>query len=470
MDLSNFAATFQRFMEQMSRLAFAEAASPLKDLLDRHIGADVETIPVITESFAAYDHVNVQVAMSAYLQVGGRTHRVVGMTGQQRHFGSFSDVLEMTRHGATRVGPVDLVNLPVGPDETLACVQFGLFLVADPGGPFAVLMRGPGEHRPQPDVSLEVVTPDEAMTRRFLDDIRRLMVELNVFRGQVMGFGESHLGHLGAGPIVFLRRPEMAREQLVLGEGLLESVELEILGIARHRDRLRASGQHVKRGLLLHGPPGTGKTHTVRYLIGQAQQHTVVLLTGGGLAMVRPACALARLLQPAMVVLEDVDLVAHERGMFGHGMPTPLLFDVLNEMDGMAEDADVAFVLTTNRADLLEPALAERPGRVDLAVHIGLPDEDARARLIALYGRGLDLRLDKPGVVVARTEGVTASFVKELMRKSALIAAEGSRGDGRITVTDAHVGRALDELLAERNELTRALLGAESPDRPGRRE
>ena len=66
----------------------------------------------------------------------------------------------------------------------------------------------------------------------------------------------------------------------------------------------------------------------------------------------------------------------------------PALFDLLNEMDGMAEDADVAFLLTTNRVDLLEPALAARPGRVDLAVEIGPPDEEAQRRLIELFGRG----------------------------------------------------------------------------------
>ncbi|MGH2580031.1 MAG: hypothetical protein ACRDHK_05605 [Actinomycetota bacterium] len=66
---------------------------------------------------------------------------------------------------------------------------------------------------------------------------------------------------------------------------------------------------------------------------------------------------------------------------------------ILNEMDGMADDADVAFVLSTNRADALELALAARPGRVDLAVQIPLPDEEARRGLLELYGRGLEFRL-----------------------------------------------------------------------------
>jgi ATP-dependent 26S proteasome regulatory subunit len=219
---------------------------------------------------------------------------------------------------------------------------------------------------------------------------------------------------------------------------------------------LRAGGQHVKRGLLLHGPPGTGKTLTVRYVAGRSGDHTVVVLTGGGLGMIRPACSLARMLQPSIVVLEDVDLIAQHRG---YVETNPLLFDVLNQMDGIDEDADVSFLLTTNRADLLEPALAARPGRVDLALEIPLPDDEGRRRLLELYGRDLDLRISDAEAVVRRTAGVTASFVKELVRKAALLSALEGGGDGAPVVTDRHMALALDELLAEESEMTRALLG-----------
>jgi AAA+ superfamily predicted ATPase len=108
---------------------------------------------------------------------------------------------------------------------------------------------------------------------------------------------------------------------------------------------------------------------------------------------------------------------------------------------------------------------------VDLAVEIALPDDAARRRLVELYGRGLDLRIDDIDSVVDRTRGVTASFVKELMRKSAVLSAvesdEGS--EGALTVTDRDVHAALDELLAEESALTRVLLGGElrTSRRPG---
>jgi cell division protease FtsH len=476
-DIAQFGRLFQKFMEQMTYASLATHRSALRDHLDRHLGTDSAALPVISDSFAAYDHVNVQIALSAYLAADGRGHELVGLTGQQRHFESLSDLLQSGHHAGVQLGAPDLVNLPVSPDETLACVQFGLFLVEDRGVPVVALLRGPTEFGQQETVTLELLSPDQERATALLAEVRRLMVERNVFRRQVISFGEPHLGHVGVGPVVFHRRPELVRDQLVLPEVALELVERQVLGIARHRERLRASGQHVKRGLLLYGPPGNGKTLTVRYVVGQTLDHTVMLLTGGSLHLVRPACALARMLTPAIVVLEDVDLVAQERGMFGQ-MSTPVLFDLLNEMDGMEEDADVAFILTSNRADLLEPALAARPGRIDLAVGIGVPRQDARRRLLALYAGGLDLRAEDLETVVARTEGVSAAFIKELVRKAAVLAAQdqavapapgqppgteatvAAAGAERLTVTDEHLQGALDELLDETGALTRVLLGA----------
>ena len=82
-------------------------------------------------------------------------------------------------------------------------------------------------------------------------------------------------------------------------------------------------------------------------------------------------------------MLEDVDLIAEERTRQGSGCTT-LLFELLNQMDGLADDADILFVLTTNRPDLLEPALAARPGRIDQAIEVPLPDADCRRRLFEL--------------------------------------------------------------------------------------
>lgn len=162
-----------------------------------------------------------------------------------------------------------------------------------------------------------------------------------------------------------------------------------------------------------------------------------------------------------MLILEDVDLVAQER-TFGPFGSNPVLFELMNQMDGLSGDADIAFVLTTNRADALEPALAARPGRIDLAIELPLPDDAGRRRLLELYGQGLDLRLEQPDAIVARTAGATASFVKELLRAATLRAAEANRDH----VVDADVSAVLDQLRSEGASLTRVLLGGERPRTP----
>jgi ATPase family associated with various cellular activities (AAA) len=440
--------------------ARAEDTSVRRLLMD-HLGASVATLPIATASWPRYDHVNVQAGLDAWLAGPGIEHQVCGLTGFHHAMFGLSDLAQTgPRHFGIGVGSVTTHALPAGPGGlTRPCVQCALYLVTGPDGPLALLMRGPEEHGPTEDVTVEIACADAGAGQRATEEIRRLALANNVFRGHVISFGDEVFHHHRGALLTFLDRPSVSRDQVILPPDVLDGIERQVLGVARHAGRLLASGQHLKRGVLLYGAPGTGKTHTIRYLLSELTGLTVVVLSGTALGMIAQACSVARTLQPSMVVVEDVDLIAEEReyGMGQH----PLLFQLLNEMDGLAEDLDVTFLLTTNRADLLEPALAQRPGRVDHASLLPMPDADARLRLLRLYQGNLVLDLADPDLVISRTEGVTASFMKELLRRAALRAADetGAEDSGPIQVTDAHLAAALDQLLDASNQLTRVLLG-----------
>jgi ATP-dependent 26S proteasome regulatory subunit len=158
-------------------------------------------------------------------------------------------------------------------------------------------------------------------------------------------------------------------------------------------------------------------------------------------------------------VLEDVDLIAEDRS-FGP-MAKPLLFEVLDALDGIDADADVAFLLTTNRVEHLERALSQRPGRVDLAAEIPLPDEAGRQALVRLYAGSLfsDAAVED---AARRSDGTTASFAKELVRRAVLLAATG--GDDP---QDEHLSGALEVLQSDNEALTRSLLGVGSATTAG---
>jgi hypothetical protein len=459
-----FGRAFRAFLEQAVRGEEIEDPPFVARLAD-HLGADPRELPILAEQFSVVEHPNVQAALDAWISGEDRSAELVGMSAEQKRYQGlgFSDLITPAGNGlvgdrSPQPGPVDYVNVPVAYGQVRACVQHGLYLLRDGGVPIAALVRSPPEHAHMPQIQVEVMAPTPEAAAAFFAEIREGMIRHNVYRGQLLALGNPHGPFGEAGPMVeFLAIPDTEREAVILPPGVLERVERHTAGFAEHAERLLAAGRHLKRGLLLHGPPGTGKTLTAMYLVGRMPGRTTLVLSGSSYGLVAPTCELARNLQPSMVILEDVDLVAEERGGGPFG-ENPLLYELLNEMDGLAEDADVIFVLTTNRPDLLEPALAARPGRIDQATEIPLPDAGCRRRLISLYGAGLDLRLENAEAVVARTEGVSASFIKELLRRATLFAAEE---EAELVVTDRHVSEALDEMLVAGGTLTMRLLGGE---------
>ena len=438
--------------------ARADDRPTFPSLLAEHLGTPLHELEVVEESWPAYELVNVQLGLNAWLGAPGRSHRLIGLRNYRHTEFGLGDLLQPNpdEFGPTP-GNVSWSRLASGPGgQQQAAVRAGLYLAHDSETRVAVLVRAADPESGTGSAQVHLVADRAGAAESIASEIRELALEHNVFRGQVVSFGGDMFGERGA-VLQFHTRPDVVAEDVIMPPETMAMIKRQVVGVAEHRAQLMAARQHLKRGLLLYGPPGVGKTHSVRYLISQLVGITVVELTGDSLAMIGTACSVARTLQPAMIVVEDVDLIAEDRGHYAGGHP--LLFQLLNEMDGLAEDADVVFLLTTNRAEVLEPALAARPGRVDQAVALGLPDAQARKQLFWLYRADLTVDETRLDEVIERTEGVTASFLKELLRRAALIAADSSRGASDLTVTADQLDAALDELLDTRNTMTRILLG-----------
>jgi hypothetical protein len=447
-----FGVVFRRFLDWIHGPESIEA-NEVSALVRDYLGPDGGQHSVVTRELPPFEHVNLQTALDAWSVRAGRTVQVRGIA-LPPHYGGVSLQQLVAGEGLPplRLTAPALTDLPNGPGSTLGCLRLALLLVADQHGRYAVMIQAPNEHHEALEIEIAGLPVD--LAQRLLAELDQLRGELNVYRGHLL---DVSLNPMGGVVLTFAGPPGLGRDDVVLPPAVLARVERHALGVASHRAALLAAGQHLKRGLLLYGPPGTGKTHTMRYLLGQMSDYTRLVLTGRSLVAVGAVTDLARALQPAVVVLEDVDLVAEERSM--GPASSPVLFDLLDAMDGAAPDADLLFLLTTNRADLLEPALAARPGRVDVAVEIALPDAPARERLLRLYGQGVPLALTEDDVqhAVERTDGTTASFLKELIRRSVL---ESLHDDPALTaVTGAQLARALDDLLDAAQAVTRTLHG-----------
>ncbi|MEA2135060.1 MAG: hypothetical protein QOC68_2969 [Solirubrobacteraceae bacterium] len=452
MEPEELADTLKRLMEWAEQHA-PKPESAVRRRLRDHLGSDPADLPIVSRDLAAWDRPNFQVAVDAWS--AGREVEVAGLPVIQGYRAGLAELVRTAQWGeGLELGAVEHVTVPLGEHESITCVQSGLWLVRDDEGPLVAMLtstdRGMGE-----SLGLEIMATDRERGERVLADLWNLMRARNVYRGRVLELRSRHFHDDEGAPLTVRTLPQISRDRIVLPPGVLERIERQAFGIADHAERLRASGRHLRRGLLLYGPPGTGKTLTAMYLAAQMPGRTAVLLTGQSLGAVGTSIDLATALQPAMVVLEDVDLVAMDRS---HHETNPILFELLNGMDGLDEDHDVLFVLTTNRADLLEPALASRPGRIDLAVELPLPDAEGRRRLLELYGEGLELALTGDEPLIAALEGVSPAFIRELLRRAALLVAEES--EGALSVSANHLERAFEELRHSAGDLTNALLGA----------
>jgi ATP-dependent 26S proteasome regulatory subunit len=278
-------------------------------------------------------------------------------------------------------------------------------------------------------------------------------------RGKVLSLEAAEHEYSGQGAGIKVHRLRtVTREQVILPRKTLELLERNIIQFVQQRQRLAQFRQATKKGILFYGPPGTGKTHTLHYLAGTLTGHTTLLISAEQVGSLAEYMTLARLLQPSIVVLEDADLIARERTDMKSPCEEVLLNKLLNEMDGLKEEADILFILTTNRPEALEAALTSRPGRIDQAIEFPLPDDDGREKLIRLYSQGVEIAPEVVQSVVKRTAKVSAAFIKELMRRSVQFHLE--RTDSRcIELPD--VENALEEMLFSGGSLNLKLLGAE---------
>ncbi|MGW0808626.1 AAA family ATPase [Nonomuraea sp. NPDC002799] len=433
------------------RIGDDNASAPLIAKVSEHLGCPLNDVVVVEEKYRPHEHAALQIAADLYLGAHSPGAQWFGIAGGERRWESIINMLlSAMREGSRMLGRPDYGTAPIGPEATIEIMQLGLVATVAPDGtPVVIGLSNRDDF--DPFCLLTVLSAARGTATAVREEVDRLMREHDPFRGQVLSFGFSE--HRDNELLTFLPRPELSAAEVVLPEGRLEAVEDHIVGIAEHAGRLTEAGQHLRRGLLLYGPPGTGKTHTTRYLIGRLRDHTAVLMTGPAMRKIDYAVALARKLQPSIVIVEDVDLIAEDRS---HHETSPLLFSLLDAMDGISGDVDVTFILTTNRVEALERALVQRPGRVDLAVEVPPPDAAARERLIRLYARDRPLTADTAKVVAA-TEGVTASFIKELLRRVILITLRSEE----TVLTDDHFDTALQAMAGDSQALTRALLGSQ---------
>ena len=369
----------------------------------------------------------------------------------------------LTRDGrnAPAVAPAQYHDVDVGESAPVKCLENGLwFCRTESDLRYAVVLSSHREYSREAGTRVEMAVPAGAEGAEFVQrcfaELERAVNEARCYRGKVLSL-DVERGYSGRTTGIMVHKvPLVQRDDVILPDATLKLLDRNVLEFVGNRPKLRQLGQSTRKGILLYGPPGTGKTHTIRYLASNLPDHTTLIITAAQVGALAQYMSLARLLQPAMVVIEDADLVARDREQMSSACDEVMLNELLNEMDGLKQDADILFVLTTNRPEQLESALASRPGRIDQAIEVPVPNEIGRKKLVQLYGRGLPLSDKVVDEAAQRTEGVSAAFIKELMRR---VAQASIARDGGTSVESPDISQALDDMLFTGGKLNVKLLG-----------
>ena len=219
----------------------------------------------------------------------------------------------------------------------------------------------------------------------------------------------------------------------------------EIVDFLKDPKKFTEIGARIPKGVLLVGPPGTGKTYIAKAVAGEAGvpflsisgSDFVELYVGVGASRVRDLFEQAKKAAPAIIFIDEIDAVGRHRGAGyggGHDEREQTLNQLLVEMDGFGNNEGVIIIAATNRPDILDPALM-RPGRFDRQVYVGLPDIKDREKVLAIHSRSKKLAADVNLTTVAKsTSGFTPADLENLLNEAALLAAR--RGEAALTQDD----------------------------------
>jgi AAA+ superfamily predicted ATPase len=387
--------------------------------LQRHFDTDDLTIVVSSRwKFTAHLLPDLQSAIEEQLEP--LSPEVLGF--QQLDEYSPMKLSDLTTSGGLYVvprAPLQFQDIDIGEDQPYASRNNCLWLFKIANMP-ATVMMSKFLTRYGPKIQVEIAHLPDDVSHAFAKDLLRTIQEQckrsRYYRNKVVSFESDDF----SGTHETMRVHDLhavSRNDVVLPKATMDQLDTHIFEFAKCREQLKRLGQSARKGILFHGHPGTGKTHVIRYLASNLPGHTTILVTAEQMLNMEEYFALARILQPCVMVFEDADLVARAREDISSQRAETRLNRLLYEMEGLGTDADILMFLTTNRLNSLEGALASRSGRVDLVLEIPLPDDDCRERLFRQYGYALNFQDEALAEAVVRSKGRSAADVKEMVRR-----------------------------------------------------
>jgi len=249
---------------------------------------------------------------------------------------------------------------------------------------------------------------DESVAKQLEKEIVNYSKEFNLYKGEKLLF-------LQQGTLEFLEYPNLEWKDVILTDELREEFNLNILFPLENKEACKKSGVPYRRGLMLGGKAGTGKTQVCRVLCNVLPKGVTALwATPKSLYdehSIQCLFEAARFFAPTLIIIEDIDFIGLNRDFARN----PILGELLSQLDGNDPNDGIFVIATTNRPELLDEALANRPSRFDVQCLFELPNDIQRQKIIELFSSKMEFAepLDMKAIVEA-TRDFSGSHIKEV--------------------------------------------------------
>lgn len=246
-------------------------------------------------------------------------------------------------------------------------------------------------------------------------------------------------------------------DSVILPVEIKEEIRNNVQLLIKNIDVYRNNNMVFKRGLILKGSPGVGKTMLLKVLCNELKGTSIIWVTSGGIDRtykVKFVAEMARELSPSILFLEDIDLYGSHREQGNK----EILGELMNQLDGLVENEFVIVIATTNRADEVEDALRNRPGRFDRSIEISKPDRKCRIEMLRSFLSNVNTSVKNTeklyGALADLTDGFTGAHMKELVNSAVISSIDGGSLDknGKIVLTLSHFEENLERVKIKKIE------------------
>lgn len=319
------------------------------------------------------------------------------------------------------------VKTGVHNEDVIQC-PLGQFKLPNVDNPVNATFWQDSKGRPNFLIHGQFKKKDRHVLLELANETRRFVREQSIYRGKAIRLGVDEIGGLDMNDApVFLDVTNIKASDLMFDKPVKEQIDTNILVPIRNTAKCREYNIPLKRGVLLEGPYGTGKSLAGRLTAAEAERNGWTFILIDKVQGLRVALEFARRYAPAVVFAEDIDRIMTERDDAAN--------DLINTIDGVVSKTDeIMVVLTTNFAEKLDPVIL-RPGRFDAVISVRAPGPDTVERLVRFYGNGLlskDETLVNTGAALA---GQIPATIRECVERAKL----GMIGRGDVVLKDGDI-------------------------------